>query len=116
MFPPICPRPTNPTLVLVAAISITPFDGCSIVVAELEVGCLNDGIHLVGPAEADDRPIHGAVPERPGNRHRTYRRPQPLGHRLEALDGGEVPRELRLLAADVAPAPVPVGQLGDPLA
>jgi hypothetical protein len=47
MFPPMCPRPTNPIFVVVVAISCPPFEHHDVIVAESEVGCVDDRFYQV---------------------------------------------------------------------
>src|SRR5215218_9112652 len=116
MFPPMCPKPTKPTFVVVVAISCPPFDHCDVVLAELEVGGVDDRICLVWSAEADDRAVDGRVAESPGDRGRAGGDAVALRHGLEALDERKPLAEPRLLEAWVVLAPVVLGQAGDPLA
>src|SRR5690348_3717406 len=110
MFPPMCPKPTNPIFVVVVAISCPPFDHCDVVVVELEVGGVDDRIYLVRSAEADDRACDGRVAERPGDCDRAGGDAVALRHGLEALDERKPLAELRLLEAWVVLAPIVFGQ------
>jgi hypothetical protein len=87
-----------------------------VLLAELEVGCRDDRVDLIRPAEACDRPVDPRVAERPGDRDRAGRDAELLGDLPQALDEPEVARELRLAVALAAPAPVILGQGLDPLA
>src|SRR5439155_18781582 len=116
MFPPMCPRPTKPIFVVVAAISCPPFDRRDVFLAELEVSGVDDRIYLVRSAEADDRAVDGGIAECPGDRDGTGGHAVALGHGLEALDERKPLAELRLLETWVVLAPVVLGQACDPLA
>src|SRR5919199_156704 len=108
MLPPMCPRPTKPIVPVVAAMSRAPFDLGDVVVAELEVGGGDDGIDLVGAAEADDRAVDGRMRQRPRGRDGAGARLVALGHGAQPLDEREVLREAGLLEARVVLAPVVV--------
>src|SRR5689334_21306461 len=98
MFPPMCPSPTKPSfVVVVVAISGSPFDRRDVVVVEFEVGGVDDWIDLIGSPEADDRAVDGPISERPGDRGRAGGDAVALRHGVEALDEREPLAELRLV-------------------
>src|SRR5919197_5721593 len=115
MFPPMWPSPTKPMVVVVSAMSGTPFDVGDVLVAELEVGAVDDRVDLVGAAEADDGAVDGGILQRPCNRDRADACLVTVCDAAQPLDEREVLREPRLLEARVAFAPVVVGERSQPL-
>src|SRR5436305_349298 len=99
MLPPMVPRPTNPIAGLVVElldISRPPFDARDVLVAKLEMCRVDDRIHLVGAAEADDGAVNRRIAQRPGDCDRTRRRLMVPGHRSQPLHEGEMLGELWL--------------------
>src|ERR1700675_1486277 len=115
MLPPMWPRPTKPMLVI-SAISGTPFERRDILVAQLEIRRADDRVDLVGAPEADDRAVDGRVSQRPGDRDGARSRVEPAPDRLEPLHEREIPRESWLPELLVVPAPVVLRQALDALA
>ena len=106
---PIAPRPTTP-IVVIASLAGGGGDVGEIDVGEIEAAGVEYGIDLVGPSEADDRPIHCWIVQSPGGCDRARCGVMSGGDRMEPLDQGEVARQLRLGEARVVFAPVILGK------